>query len=125
MLSLDVALDWIASFNDGERERFEASLHDEVVFQQRATDGVHRGAQEVAASFFGWRSGFLGLHGEISSAFGDADRVALEVIWSGIHRSSEKSVCLRACLLVAVRDGRVAEIVDYFDRLSFAEQLQS
>ena len=126
---LGVVRAWLDAFNDGERERFRALLAEDVVFVQRPLDREERGGDVVTASFFEWRAGFLGLQGEIRDAFESADRVAAEVVWRGIAKTRRaaslgREVGFPACFLFALREGDIVEIIDYYDRLSFAQQLK-
>ncbi len=122
--ALGVAREWLACFNDGERDAFRARLAPDVVFVQRAREEEARGLERVDESFWSWRARFLGLHGEVTDAFGAGDRAAIEVCWTGIALEVEREVTFRACLLFSVHDGRIERIVDYYDQLSFLRQLR-
>jgi ketosteroid isomerase-like protein len=121
--ALEVVRAWLEAFNDGDREAFARRLRPDATFHQRATGQSDAGAADVADAYFAWRARFVGLHGRIVDGFGRGDRAALEVEWTGIHREPERPVRFTVCFLFTVAGAQIAEIVDHYDRLSFAEQL--
>ncbi len=122
--ALDAVRAWLQAFNDGEREDFRARLDSDVRFVQRATGEESEGADAVEASFWGWRAGFLGLHGEIVDGFDAGERAVAQVEWTGLVKARGIETTFPACFVFTVRDGAIVDIVNYYDVLSFAKGLE-
>lgn len=122
--ALGVVRAWLEAFNDGERERFAGLLGPEVSFVQRATDERSDGDAAVEESFWRWRGGFLGLHGEIVDAFDAGERAVAQVEWTGLVKARGVEISFPACFVFTVRDGAIVDIVNYYDVLSFAKGLE-
>jgi ketosteroid isomerase-like protein len=120
--ALDTVRRWLAAFNDQDWGRFQALLTPDAVLTQRATGQVDRTADGVVASYQAWRARYTELRGEIVDGFGCSTRAAAEIQWTGFDKAYQVPIRFPACFLFTLRDGRLAEMVDFYDELTTMRQ---
>ncbi len=121
--ALTLVGDWLAAFNEGDWARFRAALAPTVVFRFRAEGLAIEGVEPVMESFTGWRGVFTALQGTIVDGFACGNRAAVELEWTGTSARTGLPVRFPSCWLIAVSEGRLVEIDDYYDQLTYRRQL--
>ena len=121
---------WVERFNRDDRAGFGALLASDVEFEQVSADVIERTAEGVLASMWGWRALFTKVRGEVLLAFADADgeHGFMAVIWSGttragVHQPGGLSIRFPAWFIIIVRDGRITRAYDFYDRLTYQQQM--
>ena len=132
--TLELMREWVDAFNRGDRERFMAMLADDAVEKSQAIGIEFKGPEKMTRWFWNWRSPFPDLRWEIVDSFADGDRGVLELMWNGTHQGELKtpdatipptgrSVAFPQCFVVTTREGKIARIVVYTDRMTTLTQL--
>jgi ketosteroid isomerase-like protein len=121
--ALTLVGDWLAAYNEGDWARFRRALAPAVVFRFRAEGLTPEGIEPVMASFTGWRGAFTALEGAIVDGFACGDRAAVELEWAGMSARTGRPIRFPSCWLIAVSGGRLVEIDDYYDQLTYRRQL--
>jgi steroid delta-isomerase-like uncharacterized protein len=133
-MSEDLARESIEAYNDGDWERARAVLTDDSVYDEPGTGRRVEGFDAIIELFQGWKSALPDSHGTVGDVFTCGDRVALQVTWEGTHDGSlpipggeipatGRSMSVRACQVLRISNGKIAESCQYFDMLGMLEQL--
>ena len=124
--ALDVYRVWLEALNNRDWDRFAECLAPDArfVFTHRlpADEGTLRGRAEIVANFMSWQSRFTRFPGEIVDTICENDRCAIQIRWSG-DTVDGSEVVFASCHMVTVQEGRLAEIVDFFDQKTYDQQV--
>lgn len=93
-----------------------------------------KGAQSVVNWYKGFFDAFPDMHADVERTVNQGDWAAVEYVITGTHKgplvgggqtipATGKSVRVSNLSLYRVKDGKVAEIHEYFDQLGFLTQL--
>jgi steroid delta-isomerase-like uncharacterized protein len=122
------------AFNARDWDAFRGLIADECVYEEPAT-GVRATRDD---DWLAWSratvAAFDDIHGEVTSAFGAGDKVALEITWRGTHTgdfdlpggaipATGRHVESKAVQIAEVVDGRVTVNRHYFDVATTLSQL--
>ena len=120
---LAVVQEHIYSFNDGDRERFQQTLTHDAVMAFRAVDRVCRGVDDITAAYWALRDHFTDVHFQITSAFSSESFASVELIRSCNSKLNGVRVTVPECIVFTIRQGRIATISYYSDRMTELVQL--
>jgi ketosteroid isomerase-like protein len=120
---LEVVQEHIAAYNEGDSERFKETLTRDAVLAFRAVDRVCRGADDITEAFWALRENFRDLHVQVTSAFSTGTRATVEVIRSANSTMSGVRVTVQECMVYSLRQGKIATISYYTDRMTELVQL--
>jgi steroid delta-isomerase-like uncharacterized protein len=132
--AIQVAREDVEAFNDGDWERFRASLTDDSVYEEFATQRRVDGADEIIAANQAWKEAFPDARGTIENAVASGGTVTLEITWRGTQSgplateqgeipASNRQVEVHAVQVMEVSDGKVRRNRHYFDMLSMLQQI--
>lgn len=125
----------VEAFNDGDWDRFRATLADDSVYEEPGTQRKVEGPDAITELNAGWKAAFFDANGTVTDAFACGDRVAVQITWEGTQSGSlglpggaevpatNKRVTIQACQVARMADGKIAETTHYFDVLGMLEQL--
>jgi steroid delta-isomerase-like uncharacterized protein len=134
MSAIDAVRDEVESFNAGDWDRLRATLADDAVYEEPATQRTSRGAEDILSVNRGWKEAFPDARGTIVSAHGDGEHATVEIVWEGTHSgtlsmpmgdlsATGRRISIRAAQVGDVRDGKVTSLRHYFDLLGLLAQL--
>jgi len=95
----------------------------DVVFVHRPSGNIIRGLCAISASFTSWRREFSVLTPEILDAFASQDRAVAQLRWIGRHKSRNSHVDFVGCWVLALREEKLCEIVDFYDGATYQLQV--
>ncbi|HLJ67034.1 MAG TPA: nuclear transport factor 2 family protein [Chloroflexota bacterium] len=120
---LEIVQEHIASFNDGDRDRFRETLSPDAVMAFRAVDRVCRGVDDICAAYWALRDHFADVHFQITGGFSTDTHAIVETIRSCNSKLNGVRVTVPECIVFAIRGGRIASISYYTDRMTELIQL--
>jgi steroid delta-isomerase-like uncharacterized protein len=134
MTSLDVARANVEAFNAADWDRFIATLAEQCVYDELATQRHVEGLDAVLEANRDWKEAFPDVRGEVSRAIADNGAVTLEITWEGTHSGplrmptgdippSNRHVVIRAVEVFDVEGEKIREAHHYFDLMSLLQQL--
>jgi ketosteroid isomerase-like protein len=117
-----VARSYVESFASGDPDTVAAHVTDDFVNEHTAALGSGCvGRDEYRSRLPGFLATFAGLRYEIEDVVADGDRAAVSYT---MHATNDgHPVTIRGVMRIAVRDGKVARRVDYWDALTFLKQV--
>ncbi len=131
---IELARDVVDAFNDNEWRRYEALLAPSSLYNEVGTQRRLQGVAEIVQGLKGWKEAMPDVKGAVTNAFATNGTVVLEVTWEGtqtgplagpggtIPASGKRQVTLSAWIFDFDGD-KIKESRNYFDRLSFLQQL--
>lgn len=124
----------IEAFNSGDPKRIGATLSDNTVLDELATQRKVQGKDAAVTVAMDWRKAFPDAKGTIQKIFAVGDTVAAEILWEGTQKgaltgpagtvpASGKRVKLRATQIITVENGKITQTNHYFDIMSLMQQI--
>ena len=131
--NIQVAKDFITSFNNSDWESFESILCPEITYLEKPTNTKIEGDESFLELCKGWKSVMSDCSGEVTNSIASADTVVLEITWTGTqsgpmqtplgeHPSSGKFQKTDGVQIFKIIDGKITELTNYFDLLSMLMQ---
>jgi steroid delta-isomerase-like uncharacterized protein len=134
MTSIDVARANIEAFNAGDWDRFGATLAEECVHDELATQRHLEGLDSILEANRDWKEAFPDARGEVRRATADNGVVTLEITWEGTQSGplhmpngdlppSNRHVVVQAVEVFDVEGDKIRESHHYFDMMGLMQQL--
>lgn len=120
---LAVVQEHVDAFNANDKERFRATFSIDAVLVFRAVDRVSRGPQAITEAMWGLRDHFTNVKLQMTSAFADGNFASVELIRSCSHNKTGLRVTVPECATFALRNGKIATVHYYTDRMTELVQL--
>ncbi len=122
MTPRDAASSYLAAFASGEPDQIAAHVTEDFVNEQVSALGVGCvGREEYRRRLSRFLADFRGLRYEIEDIVSDGDRVVVAYTMRATH--SEHEVRMRGVMRFVVRDAMIAQRSDYWDGLTFLQQV--
>lgn len=131
---IQLARENIESFNDGDEERFKATLAPDSVYDEVGTHRRVVGAEKIAESIRGWKEAFPDARGTITKVVAGDSTATVELTWEGTHTgplmgpggtipASGKRQTTRAVQVFTFEGDRIKESHHYFDMMTLLQQI--
>jgi len=114
---------FVSAIARDDREAYKTFLTSDIVFVHRPSGNTIRGFDAVSASFTKWRREFSELSIEILDAFASQNRAVAQLRWKGRHGSKNLNVDFIGCWVLSIRDEKLCEIVDFYDKGTYQQQI--
>ncbi|MFW9926084.1 MAG: nuclear transport factor 2 family protein [Candidatus Thorarchaeota archaeon] len=111
------------AFNTDGPEGFAEFLDEHVIDYFPFDRKPLIGKQAIVDDNKAFRRIFSDLKVEIFNIFGQGDWVCFQAIVTGIHNGGNE-VRVPICNVVKLKDGKIAEVHEYFDQSTFTAQMQ-
>lgn len=129
-----VARACLDSFNRADWPAMKATLSADSVYDEHGTQRHVKRADEIISLFKAWKVAMPDVAGTVGNALTSGDTVALEVTWKGTHTgpletpagtipASGKKQTTPGIWSIDVKDGKVRSSRQYFDMLTFLQQI--
>lgn len=129
-----IARSYYDCFNRRDFDGARATLADDVVMVVVGSGERYEGPAAVTASDETWAAAFADGRADIDNVITAGDTVVVEFKGRGTHTGSlltpdgevpgtGRAVELHFCDILALRDGKIAEVREYYDTLSLMTQL--
>ncbi|MCH7972205.1 MAG: ester cyclase [Chloroflexi bacterium] len=124
----------IKAFNDGDFFQFAATLADDVIYVEAATQRRTEGKEATVELFKAWKASFADAEGTITNIFRSGDQAVAEITWIGTHTgdmegsggtipASGRKMEMTASIIVSTSDGQITESHQYFDLMTLLTQI--
>ena len=131
---IEIAKAWISAYNAKDWNALNDVSAPDIVYDEVGTQRVIRGRSDYLSASKGWASAFPDSAATFGGSQASGDTAVLEVTWRGTHTGSlqtptgsvpatHKPIEIRACLVVAVAEGKVQTARHYFDMVTMLTQL--
>jgi steroid delta-isomerase-like uncharacterized protein len=132
--SIRIVQENIAAFNAGDAARVGATLAENPIYQEFATQRTAKGKQSVVQATMQWKQAFPDATGTIERIVANGNTVAAEILWRGTHQgtlsgpagaipATGKQVQVRASQVITIEGGKLAQTNHYFDMATLLQQL--
>ena len=111
------------AFNTIGPEAFADFLNDDVIDYFPFDRKRLTGKRSIIEENIEFRKMFKDLRVEIINIFGQDDWVCFQAFVTGIH-SRGNPIRVPICNVVKLKDGKISEVHEYFDQLTFTSQMQ-
>ena len=134
MSSVDVAREQVEAFNAGDWERLRATIADDSVYDELATQRHVEGQDAIIDANRGWKEAFPDAKGRIERAAAEDGTVTLEITWEGTQSGplhmptgdlapSNRHVVVKAVEVIDVEDDKIRSMHHYFDLMGMLQQM--
>jgi ketosteroid isomerase-like protein len=117
--NVEIVVNRYARYNAGERTPDLGFWHEDAEYHAAREDpdsAVHHGIDAIRRQFERWQEAYPDLQVEPLEAEGKGDRVFLWVRFSGHGATSGVPMEMELAHVYTMRDGRAAQVVEYFDK---------
>jgi steroid delta-isomerase-like uncharacterized protein len=129
-----IVREYLEAFNARDWVAHSALLTEDVVLEVPGTGERYEGPEAVTASERAWTDAFADGRIDIDHLAAGGDTVVAEYTGTGTHTgplqtpdgeipATGRSGSLRLCDVYVIRDGRIAEVREYFDTVALLTQL--
>jgi len=131
---IKTARSFVDAFNDNDWDRAASLLTPNAIYNEVGTQRRVQGAAEIVQGIQSWKEAMPDVKGTVTNAFANTNRAVLEITWEGTHTgplagpggtipaSGKRPVTPSAFIFDFVGD-RIKETRNYFDMLSFLQQI--
>jgi steroid delta-isomerase-like uncharacterized protein len=130
----DVAETFLNGFNNSDWDAVRAVVADDSVYEEHGTQRRIEGADAIMDVYKAWKTAMPDVHGNIQKLAIVGDTAFVELIWEGTQTgpletpdgtipASGKSQRTPGVFSVDVQDGVIAASRNYFDMLTFLQQI--
>jgi steroid delta-isomerase-like uncharacterized protein len=134
MSSTDVAREQVEAFSAGDWDRFRATLTDDSVYDELATQRHIEGADAIVDANRGWKEAFPDARGTVERAVESDGTVTLEITWEGTQTGplemptgelppSSRHAVVKAVEVFDVEGDKIRESHHYFDMMGLLSQI--
>ena len=124
----------VEAFNVSDWEGCKAAMTSDSVYDEVGTSRRLQGVGDIISCLQEWKEGMPDVKGTVTNACASGNTVVLEVTWKGTHTgplkspsgeipASGKQQTTRASWILNFDGGKITESRQYFDMLSFMQQL--
>lgn len=122
MTPIEVALNYVAAFASGDADRVADCVTEDFRNNQMGALGNRfQGQALYRERLKGFLGRFAGLRYDVDAPFADGDRVALPYRMTATDEG--RPIAIEGVMIVTVRGGHVAARDDYWDGLSYLQQM--
>jgi steroid delta-isomerase-like uncharacterized protein len=129
--AIKIMKDMMAALNSKDYEKTASFFTDDCVYEDIPSGKVFHSAKDFIDFAKIVRKNFPDRKWELVSAFSDGHSIATESVWSGTFTHSDepkmpatgKHVSIRCVSITETRNGKISRNRDYYDGLSFMQQL--
>ena len=121
---------FVEAFNKSDWDRVEAALAPDSVYDEVGTGRRAEGRAKILELLHSWKETMPDVTGTVTSALESGDQVVLEVTWKGTMTgpwgdtpATGKQQTTRAAWFVTITGDQLGESRQYFDLLSFMQQV--
>jgi steroid delta-isomerase-like uncharacterized protein len=129
-----VARTFLSGFNKSDWKAVRAVLADTSVYEEHGTQRHIEGADATIEVYKAWKTAMPDVQGVVRNVAAVGDTALVELVWEGTHTgpletptgtvpASGKSQRTPGVLSVDVKNGVIATSRNYFDMLSFLQQI--
>ena len=129
-----VAQAFLTGFNNADWDAVRATVTDGSVYEEYGTQRRIEGADAIMEVFKAWKVAMPDVHGNIQNVASSGNSAVLELVWEGTHTgpletpdgtvpASGKTQRTPGAFGVDVEDGRITTSRNYFDMLTFLQQI--
>jgi steroid delta-isomerase-like uncharacterized protein len=131
---IQTAQSLIDAFNRNDWEGCKALLTASSVYDEVGSSRRLEGVNDIISSLQGWKKAMPDVKGTVTNSFASGNTANLEVTWQGTHtgplqtpsgviEATGKQQTTRSSFLMNIEGGKIGESKNYFDMLSFMQQL--
>ncbi len=131
---IDAAKALIIAYNEKKWDAARASVTDDFVYDEVATQRKVQGADQAIAIWQGWAAAFPDSKGIFHSATASGSTAVLEVTWQGTHKGpletpkgsiapTGKRIEVRGCAVIELVGDKAKVQRHYFDMATLLQQL--
>jgi steroid delta-isomerase-like uncharacterized protein len=131
---IQTAQGFIDAFNRNDWDGCKALLTANSVYDEVGTSRRVEGVNDIVSSLQGWKEAMPDIKGTVTNSFASGNNANLEVTWQGTHtgplqtpsgviEATGKPQTTRSSFLMNIEGGKIGESKNYFDMLSFLQQL--
>ncbi len=131
---IQTAQSLIDAFNRSDWDGCRALLTANSVYDEVGTSRRVEGVNDIVSSLQGWKEAMPDIKGTVTNSFASGNTANLEVTWQGTHtgplqtpsgviEATGKPQTTRSSFLMNIEGGKIGESKNYFDMLSFLQQL--
>ena len=131
---IQTARGFIDAFNRNDWETCKKTLTSKSVYDEVGTSRRLQGVNDIISSLQGWKKAMPDVKGTVTNSFASGNTANLEVTWHGTHtgplqtpsgviEATGKQQTTRSSFLMNIEGGKIGESKNYFDMLSFMQQL--
>ena len=124
----------IKAFNDGDFFQLAATLADDAIYVEAATQRRAEGKEAIVDLFKAWKASFPDAEGTITNIFGSGDQAIAEVTWvgtqtgdmegsSGTIPASGKKMEVTASIVIRTSGDQITVSNQYFDLNTLLTQI--
>ena len=111
------------AFARNDPKGYEKHFTNDIIFVHRPSGNTLRGLDAVSASFANWRREFSEVSTEILDEFAFENRAVAQIRWSGRLGSRNIEIDFIACWVLSFREEKLCEIVDFYDKDTYQQQI--
>ncbi len=130
MSSLDTAKAWLRSMDEHDVDKMFDLCCEDMIGLEVAEPHPNIGRQAVKDSYVDLFGAFPDCRSEILNEFASGDKAVVEIRWIGTNTGSFRGtppsgkVCdVRIAYIFGLRDGKIANITEYYDGATVGAQL--
>ena len=124
----------VIAYNEKNWEAVKEALASDAVYEEVATARRLQGLHDILTAWKGWATALPDSKASFEGAIASDDTVVLEMRWRGTHKGplnlpsgtvdpTNKSIDMRACQIIELKDGKTQSIRHYFDMATMLQQL--
>ena len=125
---------FIEAFNRNDWDACKKTLTSKSVYDEVGTSRKVEGPNEIISSLQSWKKAMPDVKGTVTSSFASGNSASLEVTWHGTHtgplqtpsgviEATGKKQTTRSNFVMKFDGNKIGESKNYFDMLSFMQQL--
>jgi steroid delta-isomerase-like uncharacterized protein len=124
----------VEAFNASDWDSCKAAMTSDSVYDEVGTSRRLQGVGDIILCWQGWKRAMPDVKGTVTNACATGDTVVIEVTWKGTHTgplqgprgtvpATGKQQTTRSSWIMNFDGGKIKESRNYFDMLSFLQQL--
>ncbi len=125
---------FLNAFKNSDWDALRATMADNSVYEEYGTQRRIEGADAITDVYKAWKTAMPDVQGTIQKVTTSGDSAMIELVWEGTHTgpletpdgtipASGKSQRTPGVFSVVVQDGVIAGSRNYFDMLTFLQQI--
>ncbi len=126
----------ISAFNQGDAQGLAATLSENAIYREIATQQTTRGRENVVKAALQWREAFPDVTETIQNIVASGNTVTAEITWEGTHRGTlvtptgtipptGQRMQVQVSQVYTLENGQLKQTNTYFDMMTMLRQLQT
>ena len=131
---IQTAQSLIDAFNRSDWDGCRALLTANSVYDEVGSSRRLEGVNDIITTLQGWKEAMPDIKGTVNNSFASGNTANLEITWQGTHtgplqspsgviEATGKQQTTRSNFVMNIEGGKIGESRNYFDMLSFMQQL--